>query len=68
VVKRGRPKKEDTRSADVRSIEQRLRKHLQTDVSITLKAGNRGSVVLGFYSAEDLERLIETMGVPDVQQ
>jgi len=68
VVKRGRPKKEDTRSADVRSIEQRLRKHLQTDVSITLKAGNRRSVVLGFYSAEDLERLIETMGVTDVQQ
>jgi ParB family chromosome partitioning protein len=68
VVRRGRPKKEDTRPAEVRSLEQRLRKHFQTDASITLKAGNRGSVVLGFYSADDLERLVEAMGVPDVQQ
>ncbi|MGK2961362.1 MAG: ParB/RepB/Spo0J family partition protein [Gemmatimonadaceae bacterium] len=68
IAKRGRPKKEDNRPAEVRSIEQRLRKHLQTDVSITLKTGNRGSVTLGFYSAEDLERLVEAMGAQDVQQ
>jgi ParB family chromosome partitioning protein len=68
VVRRGRPKKEDTRPAEVRSLEQRLRKHFQTDASITLKPGNRGTVVLAFYSAEDLERLVEVMGVPGLQQ
>lgn len=61
--KRGRPRKEDTRPAEVRSLEQRLRKHLQTDVSITLKKGNRGTVVLSFYSPEDLERLVDALGV-----
>lgn len=61
--KRGRPKKEDTRPAEVRNIEQQLRKYLQTDVSITVKKENRGTLVIDFYSAEDLERLLETMGL-----
>lgn len=61
--KRGRPKKEDTRSADVRNIEQQLRKYLQTDVSITVKKENRGTLMIDFYSADDLERLLETMGL-----
>lgn len=65
IAKRGRPRKENTRPAEVRSLEQRLRKHLQTDVSITLKKGNRGTVVLSFYSPEDLERLVEALGVAD---
>ena len=63
--KRGRPRKEDTRPAEVRSLEQRLRKHLQTDVTITLKAGNRGSLIIDFYSPEDLERVVETIGLRD---
>jgi ParB family chromosome partitioning protein len=61
--KGGRPRKEDTRPAEVRSLEQRLRKHFQTDVSVNLKAGNRGSIVVDFYSPEDLERVVEIMGV-----
>ena len=61
--RRGRPKKEDSRSAEVRNIEQQLRKYLQTDVSITVKKENRGSLVIDFYSADDLERLLETMGL-----
>ncbi len=63
--KRGRPRKEDARPAEVRSLEQRLRKHLQTDVLITLKKGNRGTVVLSFYSPEDLERLVEALGLTE---
>ena len=61
--KRGRPRKEDRRSAEVKSIEQRLRKHLQTDVSVVLKKDDRGSLVIEFYSADDLERLLEILGV-----
>ena len=62
--KKGRPHKQDSQTAEVRSIEQQLRKHLQTDVSLNLRKGNRGSLVIEFYSPEDLERLLETMGVP----
>ena len=61
---RGRPRKQDTRPAELKSIEQRVRKHLQTDVTINLKKGNKGSVVIDFYSADDLERLLEAMGIP----
>jgi ParB family transcriptional regulator, chromosome partitioning protein len=63
--RRGRPPKADTRPAEVRSLEQRIRKHLQTDVSITLKTASRGSLNIEFYSAEDLERVVELMGIND---
>lgn len=63
TTKRGRPKKEDTRSPEVRNIEQQLRKYLQTDVSITVKKENRGTLMIDFYSADDLERVLETMGL-----
>jgi ParB family chromosome partitioning protein len=63
--KRGRPRKEDHRSAELKNIEQRLRKFLQTDVSVILKKDNRGSLVIEFYSADDLERLMDVLGVAD---
>jgi hypothetical protein len=43
-------------------------KRFQTDAAITLKPANRGSVILDFYSAEDLERLMELLGVLDNPQ
>ncbi len=58
----GRSRKSDTRSADVKSLEQRLRKHFQTDVAITVKPQGRGSINVSFYSAEDFERIVEVMG------
>ena len=61
--KRGRPPKTDSRPAEVRDLEQRLRKHLQTDVTITLKSGSRGTLNVEFYSPDDLERVIELMGL-----
>ena len=63
TVRKGRPRKKDERPAEVRSLEQRLRKHLQTDVAIQIKPGNKGSVVIDFYSAEDLERLVDLIGL-----
>ena len=59
----GQTKKSGTRSADVKSLEQQLRKHFQTDVSITVQSSGRGSVTVAFYSAEDFERVVEIMGV-----
>ena len=61
--RRGRPPKSDNRPAEVRSLEQRARKYLQTDVTITLKTASRGSINVEFYSAEDLERVVELMGI-----
>lgn len=61
--RRGRPPKSDNRPAEVRSLEQRARKYLQTDVTITLKTASRGAINVEFYSAEDLERVVELMGI-----
>jgi ParB family chromosome partitioning protein len=50
-------------AAHTRAVEQRLRRRLQTDVSIQLKGTERGNVLITFYSADDLERLLGLMGV-----
>jgi ParB-like partition proteins len=60
---KGRPKKADVRPPEIKSLEQSLRKHFQTDVEITVKKGNRGAVNIAFYSPDDLERVLEIMGV-----
>jgi ParB family chromosome partitioning protein len=60
---KGRPKKAVVRPPEIKNVEQSLRKHFQTDVEITLKKGNRGTVNIAFYSPDDLERVLEIMGV-----
>jgi ParB family transcriptional regulator, chromosome partitioning protein len=40
-------------------IEDQLRKHLQTDVHIQSLGSDRGVVRINFYSADDLERLLD---------
>jgi ParB family chromosome partitioning protein len=63
--KTGRPRAVDRQPAEVRLIENRLRQFLQTDVAVKLTSGNRGTLTVHFYSADDLERLLELMRVPD---
>jgi ParB family transcriptional regulator, chromosome partitioning protein len=60
----GRPKKSDNRSAEIKSLEQQLRKHFQTDVSIAVQSKAKGSVTIAFYSPDDFERILEIMGLP----
>jgi len=60
--KRGRLSSADSRPAEIRSLEERLRKYFQTDVSLVLASKNQGSIRISFYSAEDLERITELMG------
>jgi ParB family transcriptional regulator, chromosome partitioning protein len=62
--KTGRPRSVDRQPAEVRQIEERLRRHLQTDVTVKVASSNRGTVTVHFYSADDLERLLELMRVP----
>lgn len=50
--------------AVVRQLEEKLRRKLQTGVSISLSAKDKGEVRIAFFSNEDLERLLELLGVP----
>lgn len=43
----------------VRRLEEQLRRHLQTDVSIQQLGNERGTVRISFYSHDDLERLLD---------
>jgi ParB family transcriptional regulator, chromosome partitioning protein len=60
---KARAGKKQSQAAQALAVEQRIRRRLQTDVSIQLKGAERGNVVIAFYSADDLERLLELMGV-----
>lgn len=50
-------------AATVRQIEERLRRKLQTGVSIQLTEKDKGEVRIAFFSNDDLERLLELLGV-----
>jgi ParB family chromosome partitioning protein len=63
--KAGRPRAIDRQSPEVRRVEDRLRRFLQTDTAVKVGPHNRGTLTVHFYSADDLERLLERMGVPD---
>lgn len=50
-------------SAVVRQIEEKLRRKLQTTVSISLSAKDKGEVRIAFFSNDDLERVLDLLGV-----
>ncbi len=50
-------------AATVRQLEERLRRKLQTGVSIHLSAKDKGDVRIAFFSNDDLERLLNLLGV-----
>ena len=59
--------KTDGRSpnADIRRVEDALRKRLQTDVRVTARRRGRGAVTIHYYSNDDLARLLElVLGAP----
>lgn len=51
----------DQRTAEVRHLEDQLRKHLGTDVKIVQSGKERGELRVPFYSADDFERLLELL-------
>jgi ParB family chromosome partitioning protein len=53
-----------TPDAATRRIEEQLRKHLQTDVHVQTLGNDRGVVRITFYSADDLERLLDLVVGP----
>jgi ParB family chromosome partitioning protein len=63
--KTGRPRSADRLDPEVKRVQDRLRRYLQTDVTVSVGKNDRGTVTLHFYSADDLERLLDVMRVPD---
>jgi ParB family transcriptional regulator, chromosome partitioning protein len=53
------PRGTTAQDAEVRRIAELLRRRLQTDVRIEMHGEARGSVTLGFYSPDDLHRVVE---------
>jgi ParB family chromosome partitioning protein len=51
------------RTAEVRRIEDHLRRHLQTDVKVDLTDRQRGEIRIDFYDADDFDRLLESLGI-----
>ena len=52
--------------AEVRRIEDQLRRHFQTDVAISLSEAANGRVRIAFYSTDDLDRVLDLLGTrPD---
>jgi ParB family chromosome partitioning protein len=47
------------RNAELRRLTDRLRRRLQTDVAVDIDDKDRGQLRISFYSADDLNRLIE---------
>lgn len=60
----GRPRK-NAQPPEIRSVEDRLRRYLQTDVTLTVGKKDRGTLTIQFYSADDLERVLEILQVPE---
>lgn len=57
----GAERPRDAQSAEVRRLTEALRRHLQTDVRISVEGDSRGDISIRFYSADDLHRLLETI-------
>jgi len=53
--------KQKEQDIDIKALEEKLKKSLGTKVSIAPKA-NGGRIVIEYYSAEELERLLERLG------
>jgi hypothetical protein len=48
-------------SADVRRVEDALRKRLGTDVRVTTRRRGRGFISISYYSNDDLARVLEVV-------
>ena len=52
----------DSRSAEVKRIEDTLRRRFGSDVKIAQSGAAKGEIRIPFYSADDFERVLELLG------
>jgi ParB family chromosome partitioning protein len=57
-------RRSDNKSPEARRIEDQMRKRLQTDVRVVSSGAGRGELRIPFYSADDLERLLDLIVGP----
>jgi ParB family transcriptional regulator, chromosome partitioning protein len=65
-AKRARPEKrhpivktQNRSYSEIQRLEEQLRRYLQTDIAVTVSRDYRGSIAISFYSADDLERVLD---------
>lgn len=46
-------------NAELKRLQDELRRHLQTDVTISVDDHERGKIAIAFYSSDDLERVLD---------
>jgi ParB family chromosome partitioning protein len=46
-------------NAELKRLQDELRRHLQTDVTITVGDHERGKIEIAFYSSDDLDRVLD---------
>jgi ParB family chromosome partitioning protein len=56
---KGSKERSDQEDPGARRIEDELRRYLQTDVHIKLSGESKGTLSIAFYSADDLDRILE---------
>jgi ParB family chromosome partitioning protein len=59
---RTEPAEDAYKTAEVRRIEDQLRRHFQTDVQITLSDRQKGEIRIAFYNPDDFERVLDALG------
>ena len=59
--RKGRVAGPPAKPAEVKGLEDQLRRKFQTDVALTLSGPDRGDVRISFYSTDDLERLLDLL-------
>lgn len=59
--RQGKQSATPTLTPAVRRIEDDLRRYLQTDVQIRLNGEEKGTITVSFYSAEDLDRVLDLL-------
>ncbi len=65
---RAKPPRTADATPITRRIEDDLRRHLQTDVRVAVTEGDRGTITISFYSADDLERVLDLVLGPKREQ
>ena len=59
ATKRKRGERASGLNAELKRLQDELRRHLQTDVTITVGDHERGKIEIAFYSSDDLERVLD---------
>jgi ParB family chromosome partitioning protein len=58
-IKQKPAEKSSRLNAELKRLQDELRRHLQTDVTITVGEQDRGKIEIAFYSSDDLERVLD---------